>query len=72
MLILKDVKILKEETVIDKKTTSNMRSLDQIINDGLDLNKFELSILNTVIVLVINAIGFSNRNKAWRRILLNN
>ena len=51
MLVIKDAKILKEETVIDKKTTLNMRSLDQITHDtsNMDLNnKFELTILNTV------------------------
>jgi len=50
MLVIKDIKILKEETVIDKKNTFNTRSLDQIFNDGMELNnKFELNLLNNVI-----------------------
>jgi hypothetical protein len=46
-LTIKDVQILKEETVVDKKTTINLKSLEQYIkNDTIPLNNIHFTLLN--------------------------
>jgi hypothetical protein len=46
-LIIKEIQILKEETVIDRKTTINVKSYEQYIkDDSIPLNNFHFSLLN--------------------------
>lgn len=60
-LVIKDIQILKEETVVDNTTTINVKSLEQYINNNsIPLNNVNFRLLNEVIIYLI--IGLPNRN----------